>query len=149
MSGLAVPTRGLVTAQGFKPIEPPKPKLVDAAAEAKESFEKLGAYLDMVEIAYNDIIVLKYIPTKIGSFETAAPTQNEQRWQNKCGLVLKYGPKAKEDGFLYDVGDWVYYRPSDGQEIGLKCENDPRIAVCLILSPAHVIGRVNNPDLLW
>jgi hypothetical protein len=138
----------LVTPQGLHVIKQP-PKLVDEAAERKDILAKLGTYLDMVDIAYNDILVLKYIPEKIGSLQAAAETQNEQRWQNKCGLVLKYGPTAKDDGFKYEAGDWVYYRPNDGQEIALKCENDPRMAICLILSPAHVIGRVSNPDLIW
>lgn len=145
---LEVPQRGLVTAQGFHPVKPVSP-LVDAHAERAQAFAKLGRFLDDVEIAYNDILVLKYIPEKIGNLHTGAPTQNEQRWQNKCGLVLRYGPTAKADGFKYEIGDWVYYRPNDGQEIGLKCENDPRIALCLILSPAHIIGRIANPDLIW
>lgn len=148
MAQLSVPQRGLVTAQGFKatPVTPP---LADPVAERNAAMLALGKYLDGIEIAYNDILVAKYIPEKIGSLLTGAPTQTEQRWQNKCGLVLKFGPTAAEDGFKYEVGDWVYYRPSDGQEVGLKCENDSKIMHCLILSPAHIIGRLANPDLIW
>lgn len=146
---LSVPQRGLVTGQGFKPLISVAPPLCDASAERERVFSKIGRYLDMVKIAHNDILVGKYVPEKTGSLLTASETQNEARWQSKCGLVLKYGPKSKDDGFLYDVGDWVYYRPSDGVELGLKCENDRVIVHCLILSPAHVIGSVDNPDILW
>lgn len=146
---LSVPQRGLALPGGFRPVEPVLAPLVDANAERKKSFEKIGDYLDGIDLAYNDILVLKYIPEKIGGLMTAESTQKEQRYQNKCGLVLKYGPTAKDDGFKYEAGDWIFYRPSDGQEIGIKCKNDPRVAMCLILSPAHVIGRVTNPDLLW
>jgi len=47
------------------------------------------------------------------------------------------------------VDDWVYYRSSDGFEFGLRCQNDPNVIHALILSPAHIIGRVSNPDLIW
>lgn len=146
---LLTPQRGLHMPGGFRPAEPTLSPMVDPQVEANIAFDKIGDYLDGIEIAYNDILVLKYIPEKIGSFLTGAPTQNEQRWQNKCGLVLKCGPTAKDDGFKYEARDWVFYRPSDGQEIGIKCKNDPRIALCLILSPAHVIGKIANPDLIW
>ena len=145
---LMTPQPGLLTAAGFRPAKPAQPPLVDAEQERQLSFAKLGKHLDEIEIAYNDILVLKYIPEKIGSLLAGQPTQNEQRWQNKCGLVLKYGPTAEQDGFKYAVGDWVFYRPSDGQEIGIKCHDDVRVAICLILSPAHIIGRVSNPDLV-
>lgn len=145
---LSVPQRGLVTSQGFQPVQP-KHYMVDPKVEAAKEFKRLGSFLDGVEIAYNDILVAKYVPSMIGSLIAAEKTQQEQRWQGKCGLVLKFGPTAADDGFKYEVGDWVYYRSSDGSEIGIKCENDPQIMMCLILSPAHVIGRVSNPDLLW
>jgi hypothetical protein len=148
---LTAPPRGLVTAAGFHvvPPAPVVPKLVDAREEYDRARREIGSYLDGVELAYNDILVLKYIPDKIGSVHTSSETQTEHRWQNKCGCVLAYGPTAKEDGFLYEAGDWVFYRPSDGQEIGLRCENAPNIALCLLLSPAHIIGKVTNPDLIW
>lgn len=145
---LSVPHRGLVTASGFKPVTP-KHQLVDPKVEAASAFHKLGSFLDAVEIAYNDILVAKYVPEMIGSLIAAEQTQKEQRWQGKCGLVLKFGPTAEEDGFKYEVGDWVWFRYSDGHEIGLKCENDPQVMNCMILSPAHIIGRISNPDLLW
>lgn len=147
-STLVVPPRGLATASGFRQVIVPPP-LVDEAAERRAAFQKLGKYLDDLDIAHNDILVLKYIPQKIGSLLTGADTQREQRWQSKCGLVLKYGPAAKGDGFKYETGDWVFFRASDGVEMGVKCENDPNIAMCLILSPAHVIGKTSNPDLIW
>lgn len=145
---LAIPTQGLLTPQGFRQVGV-TPALCDAVAESKRVFQTIGTYLGLIEIAHNDILVAKYIPEKLGNLVMSSETKNEQRWQNKCGLVLKYGPMAKEDGFKYDAGDWVFYRTSDGEEIDVKCENDAMMAHCLYLSPAHIVGRVLNPDVIW
>ncbi len=148
MTGLQLPSKGLLTAGGFRPAAPIV-ILCDAKREAEKAFHQIGKFLAGFRIAYNDILVAKYIPEKIGSFLASAETQREQRWQNKCGLVLKYGPTAKQDGFKYEVGDWVYYRSSDGHEVGIRNENalDP-YTLALLLSPAHIIGDLDNPDLI-
>jgi|SRR5215472_5167652 len=139
-----------MTAGGFRPVTMPEKILCDQKLERDKAFAHIGSFLDGIELAYNDILVGKYIPEKIGRLLASEQTQQESRWQSKVGLVLKYGPTAKEDGFKYEVGDWVFYRASDGYEIGVVNENAPKPwTPSLILSPAHIIGKLSNPDLLW
>lgn len=148
MPGLTLPQPGLQTLHGFRPL--PIKLLCDEKLERDKAFKQIGQFLTGIEIAYNDILVGKYIPEKIGTLLASHETQREQRWQNKVGLVLKYGPTAKEDGFKYEVGDWVFYRVHDGSEIGIKNENAAQpFTIGLILSPEHIIGKLSNPDLLW
>jgi hypothetical protein len=148
---LTVPSPGLLTPGGFKPVRPAGLALLcDEKRERDIAFQQIGKFLDGIDIAYNDILVAKYIPEKIGTLLASPETQREQRWQNKVGMVLKYGPTAKQDGFKYEVGDWVFYRSQDGCEIGVKNEDAPKpFTIALLLSPAHIIGKLANPDLLW
>src|SRR5262249_23578251 len=69
----------------------------------------------------NRVLCAVYIaPQKMAS-GLLRPDQNrdEDKYQGKVGLILKKGPTAFVDSGDWtfsikpDVGDWVYYKPSD------------------------------------
>jgi hypothetical protein len=42
-----------------------------------------------------------------------------------------------------DVGDWIYFRPSDGWQITVHGQ------LCRILDDTDVRGRIPAPDAVW
>lgn len=74
----------------------------------------------------------------------------EYLWQGKVGLIVSAGPQAYEDdeatkfhGTKNSVGDWVWFRPSDG----MACEVNN--VFCRILYERDIIGRLPHPDSIW
>lgn len=74
----------------------------------------------------------------------------EYLWQGKVGLVVARGPQAYVDddatkfhGQSNDVGDWVWFRPSDG----MAC--DVNEVFCRVLTERDVIGKIPHPDVIW
>jgi len=74
----------------------------------------------------------------------------EYLWQGKVGLIIAMGPQAYEDdetvkfhGTRNNVGDWVWFRPSDG----VACEING--VFCRKLRERDIIGRLAHPDEVW
>jgi len=74
----------------------------------------------------------------------------EYRHQGKVGLVVKMGPRAFVDdestkfhGENVKVGDWVWFRPSDG--IACMVNETP----CRVIREGEVIGQIDHPDEVW
>lgn len=74
----------------------------------------------------------------------------EDRFQSKVGLVLAKGHSAFEesDGKWFDgkdiiVGDWLFFRPSDGWNITING------VLCRILDDVSFRGRIAHPDQVW
>ena len=105
-----------------------------------------------IEIFNNQILVAIYIrPEKTsGGILLANQTRDEDKWQGKMGLVLKKGPSAFVDeshnwfnGVDVAVGDWVFFRPSDGW--GLEVNG----VLCRLLDDTVIRGRAPTPDMIW
>lgn len=71
-------------------------------------------------------------------------------WQGKVGLVVAIGPQAYVDdettkfhGTKVEVGDWVWFRPSDGT----GC--DVNEVFCRVLTERDIIGKLPHPDMVW
>ena len=105
-----------------------------------------------IEIFNNQILVAIYIrPEKTsGGIILANQTRDEDKWQGKMGLVLKKGPSAFVDesqnwfnGVDVAVGDWVFFRPSDGW--GLEVNG----VLCRLLDDTVIRGRAPTPDMIW
>ncbi len=105
-----------------------------------------------IEIFHNQVLVAIYIrpeKTKSGLY-LSAQTREEDKYQGKVGLIIKKGADAFVDdsgkwfkGVNLDVGDWIYFRPSDGWQITVHGQ------LCRILDDTDVRGRIPQPDTVW
>ena len=105
-----------------------------------------------IEIFHNQVLVAIYIrpeKTKSGLY-LSAQTRDEDKYQGKVGLIIKKGADAFVDdsgkwfkGVNLDVGDWIYFRPSDGWQITVHGQ------LCRILDDTDVRGRIPQPDTVW
>ena len=117
-----------------------------------EILSKVGN-LEHVEVFHNQILVATYVRphrTKSGIY-LSDKTVDEDKYQGKVGLVLKMGPQAfvsdeKTDfhGFKVEVGDWIFYRPSDGWPTTINSVD------CRMFDNEFLIrGRISSPDAVW
>ena len=118
---------------------------------AKEIRNRIGD-ISKIEVMHNQILVGVYIrPEKTkGGILLTSQTRDEDRYQGKAGLVLKKGPLAFVDddnnkfhGQNVDVGDWVFYRVSDGFPLVLNG------TLCRLLEEVHVKGKIPSPDVVF
>ena len=117
-----------------------------------ETLRKMVGDISKIDILHNQILVAVYIrpeKTKSGIF-LADQTRNEDRYQGKAGLVLKKGPLAFVDdeankfhGQNVAVGDWVFYRVSDGFPLVINGQH------CRLLEEVHVKGKIPSPDVVF
>lgn len=75
---------------------------------------------------------------------------DEFLYQGKVGLVVAKGSMAYVDddhvkfhGVNNELGDWIWFRPSDG----IACEVNE--VFCRILNERDIIGRIPHPDYIW
>ena len=100
----------------------------------------------------NEVLVGVYLrpeKTKSGIYLTDQ-NRDEDRYQSKVGLVLKQGPDAFVDethtyfkGANMGVGDWVWFRPSDGFSITVNK------VLCRVFKDTDIRGTVPHPDFVW
>ena len=105
-----------------------------------------------IEVFHNQVLVAIYVrpeKTKSGLY-LSAQTREEDKYQGKVGLIIKKGADAFVDdsgkwfkGVNLDVGDWIYFRPSDGWSITVHGQ------LCRILDDTDVRGRIPQPDTVW
>lgn len=129
----------------------PASLMVHASDPADQLRAQVGD-VSKIEILHNQILVAVYIrpeKTKGGIF-LSDQTRNEDRYQGKAGLVLKKGPLAFVDddankfhGQNVEVGDWVFYRVSDGFPLILNG------TLCRLLEEVHVKGKIPSPDVVF
>lgn len=109
-------------------------------------------------IQFSRILVAVYQPPIVertaGGVFVAQKIQEEDRlenlYQGKTGLVVAVGPQAYQDdgdlrfhGQSVSVGDWVWFRPSDG----MPC--DVNEVFCRVFdSERYVIGKIPHPDMV-
>jgi hypothetical protein len=138
-------------------------KLREVAQAA--AFDPKKALLDSLgdisgfEVFHNLVLVATYIePEKTaGGIIKPDRTLAENRFQGKCALVLKKGPRAfKDDEFRLFGGadvhehDWVVVRPSDGMELFTVDENNKSTGTsCRLFEDTSIKGRVDDPGLIW
>ena len=126
----------------------------------QEILERVGDISD-VEIFGNDILVALYVrPEKTrGGILLSDQTREEDKFQGKCGLILKLGPTAylDEDGNRFrDIseGDFVVFRPSDGWPVTLNSKKDgltsKEAAIpCRVITDINIRMRVLSPDAIY
>jgi hypothetical protein len=119
------------------------------------------------KVLHNKVLVATYIPPprimrgpngEAVQFHVSDKAQLDDRFQGKCGLVLKMGPLAFKDdntvkfgGEKLEVGDWAIYRPSDGTEMFIRDRlggaNDG-ISV-RVIDDTLIMGSVDDPSLIY
>jgi len=118
---------------------------------AEDLREALGN-LNSIEVFGNQVLVAIYVrPQKTASgIYLTDNTTDEDKFQGKVGLVVKTGPDAFNDpsgewfnGVNVSVGDWVYYRVSDGWMVNVHGVH------CRILLDTQIRGKITYPDEIW
>lgn len=111
--------------------------------------------LDGIDIYHNQVLIGIYQrPEKtVGGIilpDYTGGTRDEDKWQGKVGLILKMGPNAlvDPDGVWFKdvdlkVGDWVFFRPSDGWNVTINK------VMCRILDDTVIRGKISHPDKVW
>lgn len=117
----------------------------------EEKLRELGD-ISGFEVSRNDVLVAIYMrpqKTKSGIILTDQ-TVDEDRYQSKVGLVVGMGPSAFDEDYkakfgdtVYELNDWVVFRPSDGWNITVNG------VLCRMLDDTRLRGRVDQPDLVW
>ncbi len=83
-------------------------------------------------------------------------TADEDRYQAKPGLIIKLGRTAFVDqtGEWFDgdaprVGEWVFYRASDGWSLDLYGNDRKTRIACRILNDTDLKGVTTDPGSIW
>ena len=128
------------------------PALMSHIEDPANEIRKRIGDISKIEVLHNQILVGVYIrPEKTkGGILLTSQTRDEDRYQGKAGLVLKKGPLAFVDddnnkfhGQNVDIGDWVFYRVSDGFPLVLNG------MLCRLLEEVHVKGKIPSPDVVF
>lgn len=128
------------------------PALMSHIEDPANEIRKRIGDISQIEVLHNQILVGVYIrPEKTkGGILLTSQTRDEDRYQGKAGLVLKKGPLAFVDddnnkfhGQNVDIGDWVFYRVSDGFPLVLNG------TLCRLLEEVHVKGKIPSPDVVF
>lgn len=129
----------------------PYMRMEHSSDPADAILKEMGDISD-IEIFHNQVLVAIYIrpeKTKSGLY-LSAQTRDEDKYQGKVGLIIKKGADAFVDesgkwfkGVNLGVGDWIYFRPSDGWAITVHGQ------LCRILDDTDIRGRIPTPDTVW
>lgn len=107
--------------------------------------------LSSVRLSGAQVLIGTYIRPEMtkGSIIITNSTREEDKFQGKCGLVLKMGPlayvetdKLKFGGYKANIGDWVFYRPMDGYALSVNGSH------CRVLDDVEIKGDLDHPDVI-
>ena len=130
----------------------------------RDFLDKLGD-LSHIEIAQNEVLLAIYMRPEKTAGGIVLPHQNlkEDRYQGKCGLVVKIGSacrfvrKNTETGVEYGLDiklqDWVVVRPSDtwaldiNSDVGALQVQD--FVQCRLVYDDQIRMRVADPRVIW
>lgn len=115
--------------------------------------DKIGDVSDF-EVFHNQVLCAVYIAPERTAGGIWRPEKNvdEDRYQSKVGLIIKMGPEAfvSNDKWSWPddmaVGDWVYFRTSDGWNTTV---NGHRDNLCRQMHDNDIKGRIPHPDRIW
>lgn len=130
----------------------------------REILDKLGD-LSAIEIAQNEVLLAIYMRNEKTPGGIVLPHQNlkEDRWQGKCGLVVKIGSacrfkrKSDQTGIEYGLDiklhDWVVVRPSDTWSLDINSDlgalNVQDFVQCRLVFDDQIRMRVADPRVVW
>lgn len=115
--------------------------------------DKIGS-VEEVELFHTQVLVAVYIrPEQTrGGIILTEQNRDEDKHQGKLGLILKTGPAAFQGDDKWSwpegvgVGDWVFFRASDGWAMTV---NGHRDNLCRVLADVDIKGRIQHPDQVW
>lgn len=110
--------------------------------------------LNKIRVFGAKVLVATYVrPNKIGSLYISESVQEEDKFQGKCGLVIKMGPlafqeteKLKFAGCKVNIGDWAWYSPVNGRAISLAGVSES--IHCRFLDDVDIEGDLDHPDVI-
>jgi co-chaperonin GroES (HSP10) len=122
--------------------------LVSTAEDPAKAICEIVGNLDDFEIIGDRVLIGIYMrpeKTKGGIIRPDA-NKEEDVYQGKVGLVLKWGPDAfknPETGDMYEqvanVGEWVVFKVGDGWQ--LEVNKMP----CRMIKDANIIAKIKDP----
>ena len=124
---------------------------ISIAKDPKTAIPKLVGDLDGIEVIGDMVLVGIYIRPEKTAGGIIRPTINKQEdvWQGKVGLVLKWGPDAfknPETGRLYEqnaaVGEWCVFKVGDGWSLHI---ND---YPCRLVRDIAIRLKVKDPNAI-
>ncbi len=119
--------------------------------DPKEVINKRMGDLSSLRLSGAQILVATYIrpEKKKSGLILTSNVRDEDKFQGKCGLVLKCGPLAYKatdkldfGGYEAKVGDWVWYRPMDGYALSVNGVH------CRVLDDVEIKGDIDHPDII-
>lgn len=118
--------------------------------------DKIGSdVLNKFRVFGAQVLVATYVrPEKLKSgLIITKKVAEEDKFQGKCGLVIKLGPLAfvenerlKFGGCKVAVGEWAWYRPMDGFAVSLAGISDA--IHCRVLDDVEIRGDLEHPDVI-
>lgn len=131
--------------------------LMNHAVDPKtDIMDRLGDISD-IELFHNNVIVAIYQrPNKTaGGILLTDKHLEEDYLQGKVGLVIRVGPQSfKDDSGSWTwsdikVGDWVFFRASDGWSMSVRAKDKSEPIKCRRLKDTSIEGKISDPDLIW
>jgi len=122
---------------------------VAASGDPKKVILETVGSLDDIEIFGDMVLLAIYIrPEKTkGGIYRPDSNKDEDIWQGKVGLVLKWGPDAfvdPESGNLYDQvaqeGDWCVFKVGDAWNLQIK--DIP----CRLVRDTNIRMKIKDPE---
>lgn len=130
----------------------------------REILERLGD-LSAIEIAQNEVLLAIYIRSEktAGGIVLTAQNLKEDRYQGKCGLVVKIGSACRfvrkdaatgiEYGLDIKLHDWVVVRPSDTWPLDINSDTNglqvQDFVQCRLAYDDQIRLRVSDPRMVW
>jgi co-chaperonin GroES (HSP10) len=114
----------------------------------KTTIQELAGDLDDIELIGDRVLIGIYMRPEKTSGGIIRPTANKEEdvWQGKVGLVLKWGPDAFRDpetGDYYEqrveVGEWGVFFIGDGKPIQINQ------MPCRIVRDSSFVAKIKNP----
>jgi co-chaperonin GroES (HSP10) len=134
-----------VKALTYSEGQDPKTVILDAVNGKQEQIEMLGGGITKVLVA-----TAPSCSKSKGGVIFSDKRTDEARFQGKVGLILKIGFMAFEstDGYQYGgavpaVGDWVFYKPSDGWEVAING------VPCRFIDDDCILGRISDIEAIY
>lgn len=122
-----------------------------AADAAKAIMEKVGPYLDDIDVMWNSVLLATYIRPEKTKGGIIRPQDNVQEdvFQGKVGLVLKLGSHAYVDdeddsfrGQKVNVGEWCVYKIGDAWSLNINSYP------CRMIRDSGIRLRVKDPNII-
>jgi co-chaperonin GroES (HSP10) len=124
---------------------------VSMATDTKAEILKHLGDLSTIDVMYNMILLAFYVKPGItkGGIILADQTKEEDIWQGKVGMVVKWGKDAFQDdedmkfnGQRAGLGEWVVFKIGDGWRVQI------RDWPCCLVRDSSIKMKVTDPSII-